>query len=107
MYERLDVDCVFLSVMVDDAARVVVAQAYGKLYNYWVGYALPAQFSATVPSGIVAPGGRWLARRPSGGRPAIAVADLELDSTDPDIDVAIRLARPWAQGRRRSAVPRS
>ncbi|MFC8454598.1 hypothetical protein [Kitasatospora sp. NPDC057223] len=36
-YERLDVDCVLLSVMVDDAARAGVAQAYGTLYNYWLG----------------------------------------------------------------------
>jgi hypothetical protein len=28
-YERLDVDCVLASVMVDDAARAVVAQVYG------------------------------------------------------------------------------
>jgi predicted amidohydrolase len=94
-YERLDVDCVLLSVMVDDAARAVVAQAYGTLYSYWVGYSVPAQFSATVPSGIIAPGGRWLERCPGDGRPALAVADLDLDATDPDVDVAIRLARPW------------
>ncbi|MEU4359962.1 nitrilase-related carbon-nitrogen hydrolase [Streptomyces virginiae] len=46
-------------------ARARVAQAYGTLYNYWLGYSIPAQFSATVPSGIVAPGGRWLARCPA------------------------------------------
>lgn len=28
-YERLDVDCALASVMVDDAARAVVAQVYG------------------------------------------------------------------------------
>ncbi|MGP3921084.1 carbon-nitrogen hydrolase family protein [Nonomuraea sp. 10N515B] len=94
-YERLNVHCVLLSVMVDDAARAVVAQAYGRLYGYWLGYSIPAQFSATVPSGIVAPGGRWLARCPGDGRPALAVADLDLDATDEDIDVSVRLARPW------------
>ncbi|MFI7422369.1 carbon-nitrogen hydrolase family protein [Nonomuraea sp. NPDC049684] len=94
-YERLDVHCVLLSVMVDDAARAVVAQAYGRLYGYWLGYSVPAQFSATVPSGIVAPGGRWLARCPADGRPALAVADLDLDAPDADIDVSVRLARPW------------
>jgi predicted amidohydrolase len=94
-YERLDVDCVLLSVMVDDAPRARVAQAYGTLYNYWVGYSVPSQFSATVPSGIVAPGGRWLAQCPADGQPALAVADIDLDSADPDIDVALRHARPW------------
>ncbi len=94
-YERLDVDCVLLSVMVDDAPRARVAQAYGTLYNYWLGYSVPAQFSATVPSGIVGPGGRWLARCPADGRPAIAVADIDLDSQEKDINVALRYARPW------------
>ncbi|MFE2268442.1 carbon-nitrogen hydrolase family protein [Streptomyces lavendulae] len=94
-YERLDVDCVLLSVMVDDAPRARVAQAYGTLYSYWLGYAVPAQFSATVPSGIVAPGGRWLAQCPADGQPALAVADIDLDSADPDIEVALRYARPW------------
>jgi predicted amidohydrolase len=85
--------------MVDDAPRARVAQAYGTLYNYWLGYSIPAQFSTTVPSGIVAPGGRWLAQCPADGQPALAVADINLDSTDPHIDVALRYARPW----RRSA----
>ncbi|MGW0897955.1 carbon-nitrogen hydrolase family protein, partial [Streptomyces goshikiensis] len=61
-YERLEVDCVLLSVMVDDAPRARFAQSYGTLYNYWLIYSIPAQFSATVPSGIVGPSGRWPAR---------------------------------------------
>ncbi|WP_457028618.1 carbon-nitrogen hydrolase family protein [Kitasatospora sp. P5_F3] len=99
-YERLDVDCVLLSVMVDDAPRARVAQAYGTLHNYWLGYSVPAQFSATVPSGIVAPGGRWLARCPADGRPALAVADIDLDSKDRDIEMAVRYARPWRRSAR-------
>ncbi|MFE2347953.1 carbon-nitrogen hydrolase family protein [Kitasatospora cineracea] len=99
-YERLDVDCVLLSVMVDDAPRARVAQAYGTLYNYWLGYSVPAQFSATVPSGIVAPGGRWLARCPADGQPSLAIADLDLDSKDRDIEMAVRYARPWRRSAR-------
>lgn len=99
-YERLDVDCVLLSVMVDDGPRARVAQAYGTLYNYWLGYSVPAQFSATAPSGIVGPGGRWLARCPADGRPALAIAEIDLDSKDPDVDVAVRYARPWRRAAR-------
>ncbi|WP_079171320.1 carbon-nitrogen hydrolase family protein [Streptomyces sp. CC53] len=99
-YERLDVDCVLLSVMVDDAPRARVAQAYGTLYNYWLGYAIPAQFSATAPSGIVAPGGRWLARCSANGHPALAIADIALDSQDEDINMAVRHARPWRRSAR-------
>lgn len=44
-YEKLDVDCVLVSVMYGDAIRPVIAQAYAALYSYWVGYANPAQRS--------------------------------------------------------------
>jgi len=99
-YERLDVDCVLLSVMVDDALRARVAQAYGTLYSYWLGYSVPAQFSATAPAGIVGPGGRWLSCCPAHGHPALAIADIDLDSQDEDIDIAIRYARPWRRSAR-------
>jgi len=94
-YEQLGVDCVLVSVMVDDAARAVVAQAYATLYNYWVAYSVPAQFGATAPATVIAPGGRPLARCPAANRPGLAVADIDLDTPDPDIDAALRLARQW------------
>ncbi|MYQ92969.1 carbon-nitrogen hydrolase family protein [Streptomyces sp. SID4946] len=94
-YEQLGVDCLLVSVMVDDAARAVVAQAYSTLYNYWVGYSVPAQFGATAPAAVFAPGGRRLASCPADSSPGLAIADIDLDSRDPDIDAALRLARPW------------
>ena len=90
----------FRSVMVDDAPRARVAQAYGTLYSYWLGYSVPAQYSSTVPAGIVGPGGRWLARCPADGRPALAIADIDLDSQDTDIDIALRYARPGRRSAR-------
>jgi predicted amidohydrolase len=93
-YERLDADCVLVSVMVDDPVRPVIAQAYAALHNYWVGYSAPAQYSRSAPAGIVAPGGRWIARCPANGQPAITVADLD-PGLDPDIDGAVRFARAW------------
>lgn len=99
-YEQLDADCVLLSVMVDDPVRPVIAQAYAALYSYWVGYSTPAQYSCTAPAGIAAPGGRWIARCPANGQPAIIVADLDPGTSAPDIDTAIRLARPWRRAAR-------
>ncbi|MEV5986503.1 carbon-nitrogen hydrolase family protein [Streptomyces sp. NPDC052051] len=96
-YEQLGVDCLLISVMVDDAARAVVAQAYATLYNCWVGYSVPAQFGATAPATITAPGGRQLASCPCDSRPGLAIADIDLDTQDPDIVTALRLARPWRQ----------
>ncbi|MFF3932916.1 carbon-nitrogen hydrolase family protein [Streptomyces hirsutus] len=94
-YEHMDVDCVLISVMVDDAARAVLAQAYATLYNYWVSYSVPAQFGATAPATIIAPGGHRLARCSAGSRPGLAIADIDLDAQDAGIDIALRHARPW------------
>lgn len=94
-YEQLDVDCMLVSVMVEDAVRPVIAQAYAGLHSYWVGYSCAAQHSRSVQAGIVAPGGRWLARCPADGQPALAIADLDPDSPDEDIVIARRYARPW------------
>ena len=99
-YDALDVDCVLLSVMVDDAVRASLAQAYGRLHGYWIGYAVPAQYGATAPAGIVAPGGRWLTRCPGDCLPALAIADIDLDATDSDMDIAMRHARPWRRSAR-------
>jgi predicted amidohydrolase len=106
-YEALAVDCVLVSVMVDDAFRPVIAQAYAGLHSYWIGYSVPAQYSQNAPAGIIAPGGRWLARAPADGQPALAIADLNPDSTDPDIDVALRLARPWRRKARAGLYEKS
>ncbi len=86
--------------MVDDPVRPVIAQAYAALHSYWVGYSTPAQYSRRAPAGIVAPGGHWIARCPANGQPAVTVADLDPGSSDPDIDVAVRLARPWRRAAR-------
>ncbi|KOU55498.1 carbon-nitrogen hydrolase family protein (plasmid) [Streptomyces californicus] len=94
-YEQMDVDCLLISVMVDDAARASLAPAYATLYNQWVGYSVPAQFGATAPATITAPGGRCLARCPADTRPALAIADIDPYSQDADIDTALRHARPW------------
>jgi predicted amidohydrolase len=94
-YEQLDADCVLLSLMVDDPVRPVIAQAYAQLHGYWVGYATPAQYSRSAPAGIIAPGGRWLARCPADGTPALAIADLDRAAADADIEVALHRARPW------------
>jgi predicted amidohydrolase len=99
-YERIDADCVLVSVMVDDPIRPLIAQAYAALHSYWVGYSTPAQYSGSAPAGIVAPGGQWIARCPANGQPAVTVADLDLAGKDPDIDVALRLARPWRRSAR-------
>ncbi|KDN87691.1 hypothetical protein KCH_05460 [Kitasatospora cheerisanensis KCTC 2395] len=68
-----------------------------------------------VPGRDRGSGGRWLARAPGHGRPALAVADIDLDAQDPDVEAALRYARPWRrtaraglyEGRQPTGDPRS
>jgi predicted amidohydrolase len=99
-YEQMNVDCMLVSVMAEDAIRPVIAQAYAALHCYWVGYSCAAQHSHTVQAGIIAPGGRWLARCPASGQPALAIADLDPASSDEDITIARHHARPWRRAAR-------
>ncbi|MFD7658203.1 carbon-nitrogen hydrolase family protein [Actinosynnema sp. NPDC059797] len=78
--ERLDVDCVLFSTAgpgtpTDDGVFAAEARGHAAANGYWVGYAGPA---SGVPSGVLSPEGRWVARCPE-GRPAVAVADLDRD----------------------------
>lgn len=99
-YERLDVDAVLVSTDGVAASPATIVQAYGALYCYWVGFSVAAQNSAVAASGIVAPGGAWLARCVDDGHPGIAVADLERGSRDPSIEQALKYARPWRRSAR-------
>lgn len=91
-YERLDVDGVLFSTIgspsPDDLGIFATeAQADAGTYAYWVSFAVTTQDSAAAPSGVISPQAQWLARCPTGGNPALAVADLD-DSVE-------NHARPW------------
>jgi hypothetical protein len=67
------------------------AQAHAAANSLWVSFALPARQGA--PAGIIAPDGRWAARCPGTGYPALAVADI--DNEPESRDIAVTRARPW------------
>ena len=46
-----------------------------------------------ILAGVIAPDGRWVARCPDDGQPAVVMADL--DNRPESIDVAVTRARPW------------
>ena len=97
-YERLDVDCVLFSTTGaltprDTRLFATEAQGHASANSYWVSFASPAQHSASVPSGVVAPDGEWLAQGPRDGTASVTVVDL--DTASSDVEVAVSLARPW------------
>ena len=97
-YERLDVDGVLFSTgpgQTPDgtAAFATEAQGHAATNSLWVSFAMSAQHSAAAPAGIIAPDGRWAARCPADGHPALAIAGI--DNRPESIDIAVTKARPW------------
>ena len=97
-YERLDVDGVLFSTGAGQtpdgtAAFATEAQGHAATNSLWVSFAMSAQHSAAAPAGIIAPDGRWAARCPAGGHPALAIAGI--DNRPESIDIAVTKARPW------------
>lgn len=106
-YERLDVDCVLFSTHGEGrpggaATFAAEVQGHAAANSYWVSFAVGADQSPGTPSGVVAPGGRWLARCQPDGAPGLVVADL--DETVEEVAGAIRLARPWRRRARAGEV---
>jgi len=90
-YETLNVDCVLFSTTGEPSpnAPAFAAEVLGhaSANSYWVSYSAHAPQSEVVPSGIAAPDGRWAARCTADGKPSLAIARIEVDSSHP--------ARPW------------
>ncbi|RFB93620.1 carbon-nitrogen hydrolase family protein [Rhizobium leguminosarum bv. trifolii] len=92
-YERLDVHCMLFSttggVPANDLGFAAEAQGHAASNRYWVSFSLLAHpgLADPVPSGIVAPGGRWAAQCPTDGMAAIILADIDDNPGD--------LSRPW------------
>jgi hypothetical protein len=98
-YERRGVDCMLVSVMVEDAIRPVIASPTPPCTCYWVGYSCAAR-QPDRPGGhrrtrraVARPLPRQRPARPRHRRP-------DLDSTDEDIVIALCHARPWRRAAR-------
>ena len=95
-YERLDVDCVlyYLDRRRHGHPRVFATeiQGHAATNSCWVSYAVGEQ-TAVAPSGVVAPGGQWLARCPTNGTASLIVVDL--DDEAEGVVSALQHARPW------------
>lgn len=96
-YERLQADCVLLSMYSADARHGLMARAHAATNCYWVSLSSPAAASGGNPSSLIGPDGEVLAAC-APGRAGIAVQTIDRD--DPRFVVPLRYARPWrAQAR--------
>jgi len=92
-YEKLGVDCVLLSAYASDPMFGLLAQGHAAANSYWLGLSVPAGLGDTLPAGIAAPNGEWLARAPRDGTAAVVVVDL--DTSAPSAEEAVTHRRPW------------
>lgn len=93
-YERMDVDGVLFSSTGSGTGNFAqIAQAHAATNNYWLSFSVLAPNSGTAPSGVIAPGGEWLARCSTESSPSVAIA--ELDESSENLDEPLHMARPW------------
>jgi predicted amidohydrolase len=102
-YEQLGVDCLLLSTYPVDAIFHVKARALAAINNYWVSLSTPAQTSHLLPAGLIGPDCSLLATADTGSM--LVVADL--DRSDPALNVALNLARPWRASARHGDIYRT
>jgi predicted amidohydrolase len=88
----LGVDCVLFSTFSEDPVFEILARAHAAMHGYWVSTALPAQCAPATPSAVIGPHGYALRHARADGPDVICV---DLDRTDPALDVALNKAQPW------------
>ena len=86
------VDCVLFSTFSEDPIFEVIARGHAAANGYWVSMAVPAQCAPAGPSTMIGPHG-YLLRRADPDGPGVICVDL--DRTDPSLDSALNMARPW------------
>ncbi|MBQ0897048.1 carbon-nitrogen hydrolase family protein [Micromonospora sp. U56] len=88
----LGVDCVLFSTFSEDPVFEVIARGHAAVNGFWVSIAVPAQCAPATPSAVLGPHGHVLRHARSDGPDVICV---DLDRTDPVLDIALNKARPW------------
>ncbi|WP_250032883.1 carbon-nitrogen hydrolase family protein [Paractinoplanes maris] len=91
---ELGVDCVLFSTYSEDPIFEVLARGHAAANGYWVSIAVPASCAAAGPSAVIGPHG-YVLEHAGPDRPEVICVDL--DRTDPELDIALNKARPWRE----------
>lgn len=102
-YEQAGVDCLLLSAYPVDEIFAVKARALAAINNYWLSLSVPDQTRHLMPSKLIGPDGTCIARTEQDSDLVIA----DLDRTDPNLDAALNLARPWRARARQGDIYRT
>lgn len=90
----LDVDCVLFSTYSEVPIFEVIARGHAAVNGFWVSIAVPTPCAPAGPSAVVGPHGYVLRQARSDSSEVICV---DLDRTDPALDIALNKARPWRE----------
>jgi predicted amidohydrolase len=101
-YEKLGIDCLLFSSHSSDAMFGVLAQGHAAANTYWVSVAVPAQFAAVLPSGVIGPDGNWTNQCALETKPDFVLACLDREA--PQFAIALTKARPWRRVSRNGAI---
>jgi predicted amidohydrolase len=100
-YEAAGVDYMLVSAYDDDPMMGITAQAHAAMNLYWLSLSTPRQCSRGLPSRLIAPTGRIVARcRPN--RSSLTVH--EMDKAAPELDLWLTKARPWRRAARSGTI---
>lgn len=92
--QQLGVDCLLFSTYSEDPIFEVIARGHAAANGFWVSIAVPAQCAPAGPSAVIGPHGTVLKHARSEGPEVFCV---DLDRTDPALDIALNKARPWRE----------
>ncbi|NUO58510.1 MAG: carbon-nitrogen hydrolase family protein [Hamadaea sp.] len=102
-YERLGVDCLLLSAWPVDSIFQVKAQAHAAINNYWLSMSVPWASAGLMNSAIFGPDGSRLGSVASADGPAV----VTLDRDAPEVEMAMKRARPWRADANQGEIYRS
>ncbi|ADB29413.1 Nitrilase/cyanide hydratase and apolipoprotein N- acyltransferase [Kribbella flavida DSM 17836] len=97
-YEDQEVDCLLVSTtggVPVGPAEAAEAQGYAATHHFWVSFAVTAEHSLAVPSGVTGLDGSWTAQCPADGRPAVTLVELNPEDRSPGL-------RTWRRNTRRA-----
>lgn len=90
----LGVDCVLFSTYSEDPIFEVITRGHAATNGFWVSIAVPTSCAPAGPSAVVGPHG-YLLKQARTDRSEVICVDL--DPTDPALDIALTKARPWRE----------
>ncbi|WP_407572714.1 carbon-nitrogen hydrolase family protein [Deinococcus altitudinis] len=90
-YDELGVDCMLLPSYPIDRIFFVKARAYAAIHNFWLALSVPSECADLMKSAVIGPDGGVMTQVEAAE--GTVLGDLDRDA--PELDIALKKARPW------------